>query len=166
MHAKTSHVNYCSGTQIKVKTGFIDEGLELDQIKVLIWKTWILCEPNHRLIADQTMVYLPENCKIHHRFCHTQNGINTWTTEGVHDECQFQFYRQGTFEKTSHFTYVDFTNKIILQFVEDPPTVTCHNNVVFQSLEGLWVTRHTSKGKSANLLLQPLKSQAYMLFSK
>ena len=39
MHATTSHVNYCSGTRIKVKTGFIDEGLELDQIKVLIRKT-------------------------------------------------------------------------------------------------------------------------------
>ena len=59
MHATTSHVNYCSGTRIKVKTGFIDEGLELNQIKVLIRKTWILAKPNHGLIADQTMVYLP-----------------------------------------------------------------------------------------------------------
>ena len=104
------------------------------------------------------MIYLPENCKIQHHFCFTQNGIYTLSTEGVHDECQFQFYRLGTFERTTHFTYVDFTNKILLQFAEDPPSVTCYNNVIFQSLEGLWVTPRTAKSKAANLLWQPLRA--------
>ena len=76
----------------------------------------------------------------------------------MHDQCNFQFYRQGTIEKTSHYTYVDFTNKILLQFSENPPSVSCYDNIVFQSLEGLWVTHRGAKGKSANILWKPLRS--------
>ena len=115
-------------------------------------KTKILSEPNHRLISEHDMAYLPPQCKAHSNVCYSQTGTFVWDSNEVHKKCRFEFYKMGQFQRVESHTYLDAHNKLIIQFDPDgnENVVTCNQQKIRQSLEGLWVMERYKKYMQKN----------------
>ena len=127
-------------------------------------QTNILAETNHRLISDLDMAYLPSKCKAHHNFCYSQTGTFIWSTKDHNKKCDFEFYRSAQFIRVQPYTFMDETNKLIIQFDNKGAgaVVNCNGQAVMQTISGLWVTaRNANKPWIWSKLTTPNIHQAF-----
>ena len=142
IHATKSKTNFCQGTDLQLATGIVENAIQLEQLKINVLSTNILAETNHRLISDRDMEYLPIECDGHNEFCYGRLGTYIWNTKEFHEQCFFEHFKLAKFTRVEPHTFLDSHNKLIIRFDPDGngKVVKCNDQIIMQSLEGLWLT--------------------------